>query len=124
MIKTKPPGQALRIDDCKVEPGKRQDQPVSRPSKRVSTARRRLPPLNAVRAFEAAARHVNFALAADELSVTPGAVSRHVKALEAQIGRKLFDRYPQSLELTEFGRTWLPVVSEAFDTLESGTARL
>jgi DNA-binding transcriptional LysR family regulator len=69
-----------------------------------------------VRAFEAAARHVNFALAADELAVTPGAVSRHVKALEAQIGRKLFDRYPQSLELTEFGRTWLPVVSEAFDT--------
>ena len=97
---------------------------MSRPSKRVSTARRRLPPLNAVRAFEAAARHVNFALAADELAVTPGAVSRHVKALEAQIGRKLFDRYPQSLELTEFGRTWLPVVSEAFDTLESGTARL
>jgi LysR family glycine cleavage system transcriptional activator len=97
---------------------------VSRPSKRGSPARRRLPPLNAVRAFEAAARHVNFALAADELAVTPGAVSRHVKALEAQIGRKLFDRYPQSLELTEFGRTWLPVVSEAFDTLESGTARL
>jgi DNA-binding transcriptional LysR family regulator len=57
-----------------------------------------------VRAFEAAARHVNFALAADELAVTPGAVSRHVKALEAQIGRKLFDRYPQSLELTVFGR--------------------
>jgi LysR family glycine cleavage system transcriptional activator len=86
--------------------------------------RRRLPPLNALRAFEAAARHESFSLAAAELGVTPAAISRHVKLLEERFGRALFLRRPQSLSLTDFGRSWLPVVTEAFDLVESGTSRL
>ena len=56
----------------------------------------RLPPLNALRAFEAAARHLNFRLAAEELGVTQGAVAQHVRTLEADLGIKLFDRLPRS----------------------------
>jgi len=85
---------------------------------------RRLPPLNALRAFEVAARHESFVAAADEVGVTPAAISRHVKLLEATLGRQLFERRPQSLVLTDFGRSWLPVISEAFDLLEAGTGRL
>ena len=58
---------------------------------------RRLPPLNALRAFEAAARHLSFVDAADELSVTPAAVSHQVKALEAHLGVGLFQRLPRGL---------------------------
>ncbi|MEI7932790.1 MAG: LysR family transcriptional regulator, partial [Alphaproteobacteria bacterium] len=57
--------------------------------------RRRLPPLNALRAFEAAARHLNFSRAADELSVTPGAVSQQIQNLEDYIGAALFKRTPK-----------------------------
>ena len=60
---------------------------------------RRLPPLNALKSFEAAARHESFTRAAEELCVTQGAVSHQVKALEAGLGLKLFNREPQRLEL-------------------------
>ncbi|UFN48377.1 LysR substrate-binding domain-containing protein [Roseomonas sp. OT10] len=85
--------------------------------------RRDLPPLNALRAFEAAARLGGFAAAAGELGVTPGAVSRHVHLLEARLGQRLFDRGPRSLTLTAAGRALLPVLSEALDAMEAGIAR-
>jgi LysR family glycine cleavage system transcriptional activator len=85
---------------------------------------RRLPSLNAVRAFEAAARHESFTRAADELCVTQGAVSQQVKALQAQLGLKLFRRERQRLFLTEAGRVYLEVVRDSLDRLADGTARL
>jgi LysR family glycine cleavage system transcriptional activator len=82
---------------------------------------RRIPPLNALRAFEAAARLGGFVTAADELGVTPGAISRHVRLLEDRTGRTLFERHPRSLVLTPRGRDLLAVVGEALDRLEAGT---
>lgn len=76
-----------------------------------------MPPLNALRAFEAAARHESFAKAADELGVTPAAVSHQVKALEAWLGSALFVRHAQGLHLTEAGRAALPAFSTAFDAM-------
>jgi hypothetical protein len=64
---------------------------------------RRLPPLNALKAFEAAARHGSFTRAADELHVTHGAVSRHVQVLEAWLGLPLFERHNRRVALTEAG---------------------
>lgn len=85
---------------------------------------RRLPSLNAVKAFEAAARNRSFTRAAEELFVTPGAVSQQVKALEAELGLKLFNRERQRLVITEAGREYLSVVREAFDQIALGTERL
>ena len=68
---------------------------------------RRLPPLNALKAFEAAARSESFTRAAEELCVTQGAVSHQVKALEATLGIKLFNRERQRLVITEAGREYL-----------------
>jgi LysR family transcriptional regulator, glycine cleavage system transcriptional activator len=85
---------------------------------------RRLPPLNAVRAFEAAARNENFTRAAEELGVTQAAVSQQVKTLEAKLGLKLFDRERQRLRITEAGREYLAVVRDALDRLAVGTDRL
>jgi LysR family glycine cleavage system transcriptional activator len=85
---------------------------------------RRLPPLNAVKAFEAAARHESFTRAAEELCVTQGAVSHQVKALEAELGVKLFNRERQRLLITEAGRQYLAVVRNALDRLAVGTERL
>src|SRR6266545_4404516 len=65
---------------------------------------RRLPPLNALKAFEAAARHESFTRAAEELCVTQGAVSHQVKALEAELAIKLFNRERQRLIITEASR--------------------
>src|SRR5207302_3095451 len=86
--------------------------------------RQRLPPLNALKAFEAAARHESFTRAAEELCVTQGAVSHQVKALEAELGIKLFNRERQRLIITEAGRAYLTVVRDAFDRIASGTERL
>ena len=80
----------------------------------------RLPPLNALRAFEAAGRHGGFTAAADELCVTRGAISRHVKLLEEHLGVALFRRLPQGIELTEQGRRFLPVLTDAFDSIRQG----
>ncbi|HEX6979793.1 MAG TPA: transcriptional regulator GcvA [Alphaproteobacteria bacterium] len=78
---------------------------------------RRLPPLNSLRAFEAAARHLSFQRAAAELHVTPAAISHQVKALEAQIGVKLFRRLNRAVRLTEHGQACLPVLRDAFDRM-------
>lgn len=82
---------------------------------------RRLPPLHAVRAFEAAARHLSISHAAHELNVTPGAVSRHVRALEENLGAPLFVRRATGLELTPVGRALADGTREALDRLEEAT---
>jgi LysR family glycine cleavage system transcriptional activator len=86
--------------------------------------RRRLPPLNALRAFEAAARHLNFSRAADELSVTPGAVSQQIQNLEDYVGAALFKRTPRGLLLTDQAQTALPALREAFDRLAEAASLL
>src|SRR5262249_12793321 len=85
---------------------------------------RRLPPLNAVKAFEAAARHESFTRSAEELCGTQGAVSHQVKALEAELGVKLFNRERQHLIITEAGRQYFLVVRDALDRIAAGTERL
>ncbi len=85
---------------------------------------RRLPPLNALRAFEAAARHESFTRAGEELYVTQGAVSHQVKALEAELGLRLFNRKPRGLVITEAGGDYLLVVRDALDRIAAGTDRL
>jgi LysR family transcriptional regulator, glycine cleavage system transcriptional activator len=86
--------------------------------------RRRLPPLNALRAFEAAARHLNFSRAADELSVTPGAVSQQIQNLEDYVGVSLFKRTPKGLLLTDPAQIALPALREAFDRLAEAASML
>jgi LysR family glycine cleavage system transcriptional activator len=86
--------------------------------------RPRLPPLNSLKAFEAAARHESFTRAAEELCVTQGAVSQQVKALEAGLGIKLFNRERQRLIITEAGRDYLTIVRDALDRIAVGTERL
>ena len=86
--------------------------------------RRRLPPLNALRAFEAAARHLNFSRAAEELSVTPGAVSQQIQNLEDYIGAALFKRTPKGLLLTDAAQIALPALREAFDRLAEAASML
>lgn len=85
---------------------------------------RRMPNLNALRAFEAAARHLSFTKAAQELSVTQGAVSHQVAALEAQLGVQLFERLNRKLVLTKIGQRYQPALSEAFDRIASATQEL
>ncbi|PJI86261.1 LysR family glycine cleavage system transcriptional activator [Yoonia maricola] len=79
----------------------------------------RLPPLTALRAFEAAARHMSFAKAADELNVTPAALSYQIKALEADLGQPVFRRLNRAVELTEAGRCLAPGATDAFTTLST-----
>src|SRR5215204_1313940 len=85
---------------------------------------RRLPPLNALKSFDAAARHESFTRAAEELCVTQGAVSHQVKALEGELGIKLFHRERQRLVITEAGREYLSVVRDAFDRIALGNERV
>ena len=85
---------------------------------------RRLPPLNSLRAFEAAARHLSFVKAAGELNVTPAAVSHQVKTLEEQLGIPLFRRFPRGLALTDEGRAYLPGLTQGLDCLAQATERL
>jgi len=77
----------------------------------------RLPPLNALRSFEAAARHMSFKKAADELCVTPAAISHQIKTIEEYLGVELFLRQNRSLELTEHGKRCFLGVSEGFSHL-------
>lgn len=84
---------------------------------------RRLPPLTALRAFEAAARHLSFSRAADELHVTPAAISQQVKQLEDYLGMRLFRR-GKRLTLADTAASALPLLSEGFDRLESAMERL
>jgi len=83
-----------------------------------------LPPLSALRAFEAAARHMSFSKAADELHVTPAAVSHQIHALEEDLGVRLFNRMNRSIELTASARVLLPGLTEAFAGIQSSVRRL
>jgi len=83
-----------------------------------------LPPLSALRAFEAAARHMSFSRAADELHVTPAAISHQIHALEEDLGVRLFHRMNRSIELTASARILLPGLSEAFAGIQSSVRRL
>lgn len=85
---------------------------------------RRLPPLNALRAFEAAARHLSFTRAADELSVTQAAISHQIKGLEEFLGLPLFRRLNRALLLTREGQMLFPAVRDSLDSLADATERL
>ncbi|MBC8021953.1 MAG: transcriptional regulator GcvA, partial [Burkholderiales bacterium] len=84
----------------------------------------RFPPLNALRAFEAAARHASFKNAAKELHVTPGAVSHQVKLLEDYLGVQLFRRLTRALELTTEAHAMLPKVREGLEALHAAVERV
>lgn len=84
----------------------------------------RLPPLNALRAFETVARHLSVKKAAAELNVTPAAVSHQIKALEDYLGVQLFRRQNRALDLTEAARVCLPKLREGFDNLAQAVERL
>ena len=81
-------------------------------------------PLNALRAFEASARHLNLTRAAEELHVTQTAVSQHIRKLEDRLGKPLFRRLPRGLALTDEGQALLPVVVESFGNLERALEKL
>lgn len=83
-----------------------------------------LPPLNALRTFEVAARRLSFSRAARELCVTQGAVSKQIQLLEQYLEQPLFDRTPSGLVLTEAGRLYLPAISQAIEKIQSATALL
>ncbi len=84
----------------------------------------RLPPLNALRAFEAAARHLSFKKAADELNVTPAAISHQIKGLEADLGTPLFRRLNRALLLTDAGQLLLPDIRDGFQSFHRAMDRL
>ncbi|PZP98621.1 MAG: LysR family transcriptional regulator [Variovorax paradoxus] len=85
---------------------------------------RRLPPLSALRAFEAAARHASFKRAAEELAVTPTAISHQIRALEESLGLTLFARAVRQVRLTEAGAQLYPVLQQGFDAFEAVLQRL
>lgn len=80
-----------------------------------------LPPLTSLRAFEAAARHESFRLAAEELAITQSAVSHQISQLEERLGKDLFRRSGRRVELTEAGRLYFPYLREAFEKIDQGT---
>lgn len=84
----------------------------------------RLPPLNALKAFEAAARHLNFRVAADEIGVTQGAVAQQVRNLEGRLGVQLFERQARGLSLTDAGRRYRQPVQRAFEMIAEATEEL
>ena len=83
-----------------------------------------LPPLNTLRVFEAAARHLSFTRAAEELNVTQAAVSHQIKALEERLGITLFKRMNRALMLTDAGQAYYPAIREAIDAIRQATERL
>lgn len=88
------------------------------------TAFRRLPPLNGLRAFEAAARHLSFTRAAAELNVTQAAISHQIRMLEERLAVKLFVRRNRTVLLSEAGQAYLPALRDAFDMIDQATDRL
>ena len=84
----------------------------------------RLPNLNALRMFDAAARHLNFGRAAEELHLTQGAVAQQVRKLEADLGHKLFHRHARGLSLTDTGRSYHAPVRQALELVHDATAKL
>src|SRR5262249_13142641 len=103
---------------------KRHYQVLDSGKRSLVTFAMKLPPLNALRAFEAAARHKSFVKAAEEMYVSPAAVSRHVKNLEEHLSLRLFDRKAQGIVLTEVGRQLLPELSHAFQCIASAALRV
>ena len=85
---------------------------------------RRLPPLNAIRAFEAAGRHLSFTKAADELNVTAAAISQQIRNLEDIVGVPLFRRMTRAVMLTDAGQEALPLLGEGFDKLLDGVKKM
>lgn len=83
-----------------------------------------LPPLSALRAFEAAARHSSFTEAAGELHVSQAAISQQIRSLENHLKRQLFHRTPRGLYLSESGEAYLPIVQDSLERLAAGTGRL
>ncbi|KIC42534.1 LysR family transcriptional regulator [Ruegeria sp. ANG-R] len=90
----------------------------------VAPKRPKGPPLNAMRAFEAAARHISFVAAAEELNVSPGAISQHIKTLEGWAGTPLFRRNAQGVELTPEGQTLVADFTTAFDYMADAARAL
>jgi LysR family transcriptional regulator, glycine cleavage system transcriptional activator len=90
----------------------------------ISAKPQPLLPLNALRAFEAIARHMSFARAAKELHVTPAALSHQIRGLEEQLGLSLFTRRARAIELTEAGRTLYPGLHAGFESVRGAVARL
>jgi LysR family glycine cleavage system transcriptional activator len=88
------------------------------------TQTRRLPPLGALRAFEAAARHLSFKAAAEELAVTPTAISHQLRLLEDHVGQRLFARQIRKVTLTPAGETLYPVLRDGLDSFAQAIARL
>ena len=86
--------------------------------------RRPLPPLNALRAFEATARHLSFSKAADELHVTPAALSHQIRGLEDMLELKLFHRRARAIELTDAGRLIYPGIRAGFESIREAVERL
>ena len=86
--------------------------------------RRPLPPLNALRAFEATARHASFSKAAEELHVTPAALSHQIRGLEDLLGLKLFHRRARSIELTDAARLIYPGIRTGFESLRGAVEQL
>ena len=84
----------------------------------------RIPPLNPLRTFEAAARHLSFTKAAEELFVTAAAVSHQIKVLERSLGVKLFTRAGGTLALTDIGQAYLPAIQQAFKQVIDATNQL
>lgn len=85
---------------------------------------RQLPPLNALRAFESAARNISFTLAAAELCVSQGAVSRHIATLESWLDVRLFTRMNRGISLTPQGRIYFDSIKVAFDAIETSTSQM
>lgn len=85
---------------------------------------RKLPPLHLLQLFEAAGRHLSFKKAAEELYLTPSAISHQIKALEENLGIKLFNRLTRGVQLTSAGADYLVVVRDVFQLLDKGTAAL
>jgi LysR family transcriptional regulator, glycine cleavage system transcriptional activator len=85
---------------------------------------RRLPPLGTLRAFEAAARHLSFKEAANELGLTPTAISHQIRLLEEYCGEKLFRRRPRPLVLSEAGTRLFPAIRDGFDVFASALSSL
>ena len=83
--------------------------------------RKKIPPLTALRSFEAAARHCSFRDAAEELCVSHSAISHQIKQLESHLGVELFTRKSRAVELTKLGRLYYPILREAFDRIAEGT---
>ncbi len=86
--------------------------------------KRRIPPLNALKAFEVSARHLSFTNAATELNVTQSAISRQVKKLEEFLEIQLFERHNRALILTDLGRAYLPGLQHGFDMMDQATRRI